>query len=100
MKTIEVQADQTILDLAVQHYGTADGVGEILRLNPTLENDPKRLAAEGRQMDAFYPDLRLAPGQQVVIDDGGTVIRKSIVKKMTRNVTTYMSKEWQEQLLK
>ncbi|MBO5579399.1 MAG: hypothetical protein J5952_03140 [Prevotella sp.] len=100
MKTIEVQADQTILDLAVQHYGTADGVGEILRLNPTLENDPKRLAAEGRQMDAFYPDLRLTPGQQVIIDDGGTVIRKSTVKKMTRNVTTYMSKEWQERLLK
>ena len=100
MKTIEVQADQTILDLAVQHYGTADGVGEILRLNPTLENDPKRLAAEGRQRDAFYPDLRLTPGQQVIIDDDGTVIRKSTVKKMTRNVTTYMSKEWQERLLK
>ena len=60
----------------------------------------KRLAAEGRQMDAFYPDLRLTPGQQVIIDDGGTVIRKSTVKKMTRNVTTYMSKEWQERLLK
>lgn len=100
MKTIEVQADQTILDLAVQHYGTADGIGEILRLNPTLENDPKRLAVEGRLMDAFYPDLRLKPGQSVQIDDAGTVIRKSVVKKMERNVTTYMSKEWQEQLLR
>lgn len=46
MKIIEVQADQTLLDLAVQHYGTAEGVGEILRLNPTLENDPKRLAVK------------------------------------------------------
>ena len=100
MKTIEVQADQTILDLAMQHYGTADGIGEILRLNPTLENDPKRLAVEGRLMDAFYPDLRLKPGQSVQIDDAGTVIRKSVVKKMGRNVTTYMSKEWQEQLLR
>lgn len=100
MKIIEVQADQTLLDLAVQHYGTAEGVGEILRLNPTLENDPKRLAVEGRLMDAFYPDLRLKPGQSVLIDDAGTVIRKSVVKKMERNVTTYMSKEWQEQLLK
>lgn len=100
MKTIEVQADQTILDLAVQHYGTADGIGEILRLNPILENDPKRLAVEGRLMDAFYPDLRLKPGQSVQIDDAGTVIRKSVVKKMERNVTTYMSKEWQEQLLR
>lgn len=51
-------------------------------------------------MDAFYPDLRLKPGQSVLIDDAGTVIRKSVVKKMERNVTTYMSKEWQEQLLK
>ena len=100
MKTIEVQADQTVLDLAVQHYGTADGIGEILRLNPSLENDPKRLAAEGRQMDAFYPDLRLLPGQEVLIDDGGTVIRKSVVRKIGRNVTTYMSEAWQEQLLK
>lgn len=100
MKTVRVQADQTLLDLAMQHYGTADGVGEILRLNPSLENDPKRLAAEGRLMDAFYPDLRLTPGQTVLIDNGGTVIRKSVVRKIERNVTTYMSEEWQERLLK
>lgn len=99
MKTIEVQADQTILDLAMQHYGTADGVSEILRLNPSLENDPQRVAAEGRDADAFYPDLRLTPGQSVLIDDGGTVIRKSVVKKIERNVTTYMTEEWQERLV-
>lgn len=98
MKTIEVQADQTILDLAMQYYGTADGVGEILRLNPGLTNDPRRLAAEGRDMVSFYPDLRLSVGQTVLIDDGGTVVRKAVVRKITRNVTTYMTKEWQEQL--
>lgn len=100
MKTIEVQADQTALDLAIQYYGTADGIGEILSLNPSLANDPKRLAEEGRNMNAFYPDLRLTPGQSVLIDDGGTVIKKSVVKKMEKNVTTYMSEEWQEQLLR
>ena len=99
MKTIEVQTDQTILDIAMQHYGTAEGVSEILRLNPSLENDPQRVAAEGRDADAFYPDLRLTPGQSVLIDDGGTVIRKSVVKKIERNVTTYMTEEWQERLV-
>lgn len=100
MKTIEVQADQTVLDLAMQHYGTAEGVSEILSLNPSLENDPQRVAAEGREAGAFYPDLRLTPGQSVLIDDGGTVIKKSVVKKMERNVTTYMTEEWQEQLVR
>lgn len=100
MKKIEVQADQTILDLAMQYYGTAEGVSEILRLNPLLENDPQRLAAEGRNMADFYPDLRLKTGQTVIIDDGGTLIKKSIVKKIDRSVTTYMTKEWQEQLMR
>ena len=100
MKIIEVQADQTILDLAVQHYGTAEGIDEIIRLNPSLVNDPKRLAAEGRDMTAFYPDLRLKVGQRVLIDDGSTVIRKSVVRKIDRNVTTYMTEEWQEQLMR
>lgn len=99
MKTIEVHEDQTVLDLALQYYGTADGVGDILRLNPRLANDPRRLAAEGRQMNAFYPDLRLDPRQKVVIDDDGPVIRKPVVRKITRSITTYMTKEWQEQLL-
>ena len=98
MKTIEVGTDQTILDLALQHYGTADGVGEILRLNPSLSNDPRRLAEERRQMDAFYPDLRLDPGQRIEIDDSGAVIKKATVKKITRNITTYMTEEWQERL--
>ena len=100
MKTIEVQADQTVLDLAMQHYGTAEGVSEILSLNPSLENDPQRVAEEGREAGAFDPDLRLTPGQSVLIDDGGTVIKKSVVKKMERNVTTYMTEEWQEQLVR
>ena len=100
MKTIEVQADQTVLDLAMQHYGTAEGVSDILRLNPSLENDPQRIAAEEREEGAFYPDLRLTPGQSVVIDDGGTIIKKSIVRKIERNVTTYITEEWQEQLVR
>ncbi len=84
----------------MQHYGTADGVADILRLNPSLENDPQCVAAEEREAGAFYPDLRLTPGQSVLIDDGGTIIKKSVVKKIERNVTTYMTEEWQEQLVR
>ena len=40
MKTVEVKDEQTLLDIALQHYGTAEAVGKILSDNPGLANEP------------------------------------------------------------
>lgn len=37
MKTIEVENDQLLLDIALQQYGTAEAIGEIVRNNPDLK---------------------------------------------------------------
>lgn len=98
MKQIETVKDQTLLDLALQHYGTAEAVGEILANNPALRNDPATVVAEGHALGSFYPDIRLKEGQTVQIDDTSLLMRKTVVKKIETNVTTYMTREWQELL--
>ena len=40
MKTIEVENDQLLLDIALQQYGTAEAISEIIFNNPDLKNDP------------------------------------------------------------
>lgn len=98
MKTIEATGDQTILDLALQHYGTAEAAGEILRNNPELRNDPTSVIAAGREIGTFYPDIRLSPGAPVRIDDDSRLVIKTVVKKINGSVTTYTTKQWQERL--
>lgn len=98
MKTIETVNDQTLLDVALQHYGTAEATGEIILGNPELRNDPAAVVAAGREPGPFYPDIRLAAGTQVRIDDDSRLVIKTVVKKINRNVTTYTTEQWQERL--
>lgn len=37
MKVIEVQDEQQLLDIALQHYGTAEAMGEIMANNPEMK---------------------------------------------------------------
>ena len=37
MKTIEVENGQLLLDIALQHYGTAEAIGEIVRYKSTTK---------------------------------------------------------------
>lgn len=100
MKTIEVENDQLLLDIALQQYGTAEAIGEIVRNNPDLKNDPSAVVESGRELGAFYPDIKLVPGSTVQIDDESRLVRKTIVKKIDRSITTYMEAQWQERLNK
>jgi hypothetical protein len=100
MKTIEVENGQLLLDIALQHYGTAEAIGEIVRNNPELKNESSAVVESGRELGAFYPDIKLVSGSTVQIDDESRLIRKTVVKKINRSITTYMEAQWQERLNK
>ena len=96
MKTIEVKDEQLLLDVALQYYGTAEALGEIVANNPGLCNEPSAVVAAGRELGAFYPDIKLKVGLQVRIDDESRLAKKTVVKKIETDITTYMEKQWQE----
>lgn len=100
MKTIEVQDEQILLDIALQYYGTAEAMGEIVANNPDLKNEPSAVVEAGRELGSFYPDIKLAAGSRVLIDDDSRLVRKTVVKKIERNITTYMEVQWQERFSK
>lgn len=95
---VEIQNNQTLLDVAVKYYGSADAIGELLLNNPTLQNDAEALLSAGCQVGEFRPDIKLSSGSMVLIDTDSRLIKKTVIKKITSNVNTYTTKEWQEQL--
>lgn len=98
MKTAKVIDNQTILDFAIAWYGTAEATGEIMQLNPVLENDPYAMVEAGITPGDFYFDIKLRPGQDVAINDNSNLMRKSVLKNISERVTTYTTKAWQERL--
>lgn len=100
MKTIKVAPNQTIYDLAVQHYGNAEAVSEILSNNPDLANDTNALKALGINVavqSAFRLDVAVRSGFMLRIDETSDLRNESIIKKITNDITTY--KTWKEQEL-
>lgn len=97
MKVIEVQDEQQLLDIALQYYGTAEAMGEIIANNPKLKNESSAVVEAGRSLGAFYPDIKLKVGQRISIDDDSLLAKKTTAKKIDRNITTYMETKWQEQ---
>lgn len=100
MKTIKVKDNQILLDIALQYYGTAEAIAEILANNPGIKNDPQSLVNSGRPLGSFYPDAKLEVGSSLLIDDDSRRIKKTVVKKIENDVTTYMTEQWQERLNK
>lgn len=97
MKKISVEPNQTVYDLAAQHYGTLEAVEEILRNNPDLENDPAALVALGvdaLQTAAFRLDVAVRPGFALRIDQTSRLIDDKVTRKIENPVTTYQT--WQE----
>ena len=91
MKTITVKQNQTIFDLAARYYGTCEAVGEILRNNPEIMNDKSALAAVGIDYLSdtdFYPDVSMENGYQLLIDTDSKLIKTSIVREITGDITT------------
>ena len=96
MKTIEVQDKQILLDIVLQHYGTAEAMGEIMANNPGLENEPSAVMEAGRELGPFYPDIKLRAGLRVSGDDDSRLVKKTVVGKINGSVTTYMETPWRE----
>lgn len=94
MKTIEVQDKQILLDIVLQHYGTAEAMGEIMANNPGLENEPSAVMEAGRELGPFYPDIKLRAGLRVSVDDDSRLVKKTVVGKINGSVTTYMETPW------
>ncbi len=100
MKTIKVEPNQTVYDLAVQHYGTAEAVSEILSNNPDLANDTNaliELSIDTNSQSAFRLDVAVRPGFMLRIDETSGLRNESIIKKITNDITTYET--WNEQEL-
>jgi len=62
--------NQTVFDIAIQHYGDVARFNKVMELNPELINDYSAATDAGvafdyAEFDMAYP---LAAGQQVVID--------------------------------
>ena len=100
MKTVEVKDEQILLDIALQYYGTAEAMGEIVANNPDLKNEPSAVVEAGRTLGAFYLDIKLAVGSRILINDDSRLVKKTVVKKIERDITTYMEAQWQEQFSK
>ncbi len=90
MKTVKTTSNQTVFDLAVEHYGTIEAVGEIMSLN-TLKNDPQALLdADINEVNVFYPDIALPAGFEVIIDENSSYRRPNILKELDgRTITTF-----------
>ena len=92
MKTIKVQRNQSLRDIALQYYGNLEAVGEILNNNPDLKNDPTALSILGIDAlsdDGFYLDVALLSGTNVWIDTESPLMLQSVLKNLTREITTY-----------
>lgn len=98
MKTVTVRDNQTIYDLAVQYYGTAEAAGLVLKDNPTLANDAKAMAALGiTDTDNFYADIAIKPGIIVNIDDDNRMRRDNTLKELGgRVITTFDTVDYGE----
>lgn len=92
MKTILVVDNQTIFDIAAQHYGTLEAVKEILALNPEIENDSKGYNVEPGE---FQFDLPVRVNSLLTINENSSLINKNLLKEINEQVTTY--EVWPEQ---
>ena len=90
-KTIKTQENQTLHDLAVTYYGTAEAVGELLEQNTQLVNDPAALAALGVENTTdFFADVALLKGQDVTVSTDGYLRQPNILRALDgQEITTY-----------
>ena len=91
MKTITVEPNQTVFDLAIQYYGSTEGINEILE-NNTLENDDTSKIAVGIDPISdkdFYVDLPVKPGTTTSVNTDSKLVKNSVIREIATNVTTF-----------
>lgn len=92
MKRITVKPNQTIFDLAAEHYGNCEAIAELLVNNPTICNDQAALTGLGIDYladSSFYIDAPVKPGLQLNIDNDSRLFKNSVIKEIENEVTTY-----------
>ena len=92
MKVIKAKQNQTIYDIALEQYGNAEAVAEIMAGNPDLTNDPATLAEIGMNVvedNGFYMDCALLAGTAVRIDTDSPLMRPVVLRELTNEITTF-----------
>lgn len=92
IQRITVDDNQTIYDIAVQHYGNVEAVGALLSSNPTLTNDPAALAAQNIDYmadDALYLDIPIFSGTIIEINTQSPMMNYNIKRDIAQPITTY-----------
>lgn len=91
MKAITTTENQTIFDIAVQHYGNVEAVQEILQLNPQITNDTKGYNVDD---NIFQFDLPVRSNSQLTIDEDSIYLKKDVLREINETVITFET--WQE----
>lgn len=92
IQRITADDNQTIYDIAVQHYGNVEAVGELLRRNPSIVNDPAALAAQNIDYmadDALYLDIPILSGTIIEINTQSPMMNYNIKRDIAQPITTY-----------
>lgn len=92
IQRITADDNQTIYDIAVQHYGNVEAVGALLSSNPTLTNDPAALAAQNIDYmadDALYLDIPILSGTIIEINTQSPMMNYNIKRDIAQPITTY-----------
>lgn len=99
MKTVKVKPNQSLFDLAAEHYGTLEALSELLENNPDLENDASALNKAGvSTMGTGVPfrlDVAVKPNFPLRIDETSRLMDGKIIQKINNEITTYET--WQTQ---
>lgn len=99
MKTVKVKPNQSLFDLAAEHYGTLEALSELLDNNPDLENDMSALneadvSTTGNRVP-FRLDVAVKTNFALRIDETSRLLDGKIIQKLTNEITTYET--WQTQ---
>lgn len=93
MKTIKIEHNQSLRDIAIANYGTLEAIGELLEINgERLKNDRAALVAIGVDYladNAFYVDVALEVGSMIEIDDQSKLKKQNITRELTTPQTKY-----------
>jgi hypothetical protein len=83
MKTVEALRNQTVFDIAAQHYGNTAAFEEILELNPGIRNDftniPDEEIVDRSEFDFAFPVME---GMGIIINENSEMMRLNVLREL------------------
>jgi len=82
MKEINTTKGQTLTDIALQEYGNAEALFEIVENNPALLNDfgdDEQTVEDVTQLDLAYP---LRKNQKIIIDTESDLVNRAKLSEL------------------